>query len=391
MTLHRRQLLLSAGLLAGGTVVGCSNADNAPDPSTQTAGPELESPSPTSPRPTGSASTTASSQPSNSPKPSPSEVLGEPVATDVVTGLTTPWALVPLRDGDMLVCERDTATIKQVVGSRATAIAEIADVVPGGEGGLLGLTATPDERTVFAYFTAANENRIVAMTWDGNRLGSPRTILDGIPKGGRHNGGRMVIGPDRALYVGTGETGDPSLAQDKDSLAGKILRITPLGRPVDDNPFGNEIYSYGHRNVQGLAFDPAGRLWASEFGEQTWDELNLIRRGANYGWPRLEGSGRIDGLVNPKVVWRTRDASPSGLAYWKGSLYMAALRGRRLWEIPIDGTEAGRPRAHFTSDYGRLRSVIVAADGQSLLLTTSNTDGRGDVQRGDDRILRVTR
>jgi glucose/arabinose dehydrogenase len=278
-----------------------------------------------------------------------------------------------------------------VVGSKATELRRISEVEPGGEGGLLGLAISADEKTVFAYFTAADDNRIVAMGWDGKRLGGPRSILTGIPKGFRHNGGRMLVGPDDLLYVGTGEVGDTSLAQDKKSLAGKILRLTQDGKPAKDNPFDNEVYSYGHRNVQGLAFDDADRLWASEFGDQTWDELNLIVKGANYGWPNVEGSGNVEGMRNPKVVWSTSEASPSGLTYWKGSLYMAALRGQRLWEIPLDGTDVGKPKAYFTGEYGRLRSVTVAADGERLLVSTSNTDGRADPQPGDDRILEVTR
>ena len=201
----------------------------------------------------------------------------------------------------------------------------------------------------------------------------------------------MVIGPDGYLYVGTGESGSGGLAQDKDSLGGKILRIRTDGRPAPGNPFDNEVYSYGHRNVQGLAFDDQGRLWASEFGDQTWDELNLITKGGNYGWPTAEGSAKIDGLINPKLVWKTSEASPSGLAYWQGEFWMAALRGERLWEIPVEGTNVGEPKSHFAGDYGRLRSVTVATDGQSLLLTASNTDGRATPEAGDDRVLRVTR
>ena len=176
------------------------------------------------------------------------------------------------------------------------------------------------------------------MSWDGRDLGAPKVILRGIPKGFIHNGGRMVIGPDDYLYVGTGESGDGSLAQDKDSLGGKILRLRLDGRPAPGNPFDNEVFSYGHRNVQGLAFDDDGRLMGQRVRPANWDELNLIREGANYGWPEVEGSGKAKGMTNPKVVWRTRDASPSGLAYWQGELWMAGLRGERLWEIPLDGT-----------------------------------------------------
>ena len=264
---------------------------------------------------------------------------------------------------------------------KAAQLRTIDDASPAGEGGLLGLAVTADEQTVFAYFTAAQDNRIVSMSWDGTTLGEPKPILTGIPKGGRHNGGRMVVGPDGDLYVGTGETGDTDLAQDKTSLGGKILRITTDGKPAAGNPFSNEVYSYGHRNVEGLAFDAQGRLWASEFGEQTWDELNLITKGGNYGWPEVEGSGEAAGMINPKVVWSTAEASPAGLAFWRGSLWMAALRGARLWQIPVDGEDTGTPVAHFTQRYGRIRSVIVSADGSALLVTNSNTDGRGDPAR----------
>jgi glucose/arabinose dehydrogenase len=191
--------------------------------------------------------------------------------------------------------------------------------------------------------------------------------------------------------VSTGETGStPQLAQDKKSLGGKILRITTDGKPAPGNPFDNAVYSYGHRNVEGLAFDDQGRLWASEFGDTTWDELNLITKGGNYGWPLVEGSSSNEDLINPKVVWHTEDASPSGLAFWQGELWMAALRGNRLWEIPVNGTDTGKPVGHFQGDYGRLRTVVVATDG-SLLLTTSNRDGRGDPKAGDDKIFRITR
>ena len=232
-------------------------------------------------------------------------------------------------------------------GDRVTEVRRLAEVDPGGEGGLLGLALSPDRDTLFAYFTAAEDNRIVAMSWNGTELGEPQVILDGIPKGGRHNGGRIVVGPDGFLYVGTGEVGDTRLAQDRASLGGKILRITLDGQPAPGNPFGSEVSSYGHRNVEGLAFDPDGRLWASEFGEQSWDELNLITKGSNDGWPEVEDSGSGEGLTNPKVVWSTDEASPAGLAYADGSLWMAALRGERLWQIPISGTDVGEP--HPTS------------------------------------------
>jgi glucose/arabinose dehydrogenase len=306
--------------------------------------------------------------------------------------LSAPWGLVALDNASILVGERDSGRIVRIAASGGSeTLAMLPDVRPGGEGGLLGLTLTPDKSRLFAYFTAADDNRIVTMPWDGSRLGEPETVLTGIPKGSIHNGGRMAIGPDGFLYVGTGETGDTSLAQDLHSLGGKILRLTLDGRPAPGNPFDSSVWSYGHRNVQGLAFDSDGRLWASEFGQNTWDELNLITKGADYGWPRIEGSGNVEGMRDPEVVWHTGDASPSGLAFWRGALWMASLRGARLWEIPVTGAEAGEPVAHFTGDYGRLRSAVPTADGGALLVTTNNTDGRGRPKDGDDRVLRVTR
>jgi glucose/arabinose dehydrogenase len=229
------------------------------------------------------------------------------------------------------------------------------------------------------------------MRYDGRRLGPPRPVLTGIPNGFVHDGGRLLFAPDGNLFVSTGETGQGGLAQERGSLGGKILRITPQGRPAPGNPWpGSPVWTLGHRNVQGLAFDGAGRLWATEFGANTWDELNRIEKGRNYGWPLEEGRGDDPAYRNPYVQWRTDDASPSGLAYLDGSLWAGALRGGRLWQIPVrpDGT-TGRPRDFFVGEYGRLRTVVAAPDG-NLWVTTSNRDGRGDPAPQDDRILVVS-
>jgi glucose/arabinose dehydrogenase len=356
-------------------LAGCSGSDNQPSADTRTAAPT-----------TGSATT----GPPTSGSPTASG-NGRLQASELLTGLTTPWGLVALSDGTLLISERDTRQILRADGSATKRLRAIEDADPAGEGGLLGLAITPDESRVFAYYTAAEDNRIVAMSWDGRALGEPELIFDGIPKSGIHNGGRIVIGPDGHLYVGTGDATESERAQDKSFLGGKILRLTVNGKPAPGNPFGNAVFSFGHRNVQGLAFDEEGRLWAAEFGSQEWDELNLIERGKNYGWPLVEGSGEGDGLTNPKVVWRPSEASPSGLAYWQGDLWMAGLRGERLWQIPVEGTDTGEPVAHFEGDYGRLRTVVVSRDSRNLLLTSSNTDGRGEVRDGDDRLLVVTR
>jgi glucose/arabinose dehydrogenase len=378
--------LLVGALAATFLLGGCTDPQNEPSADTRTAGSRPPSPATSSPPP----SPTATATPTPSATATPTR-RGRPEAAELLGGLTTPWGLVALKNGNLLISERDTKQILLVNGEAKRSLRTIDEAEPGGEGGLLGLAVTADERQVFAYYTAADDNRIVAMSFDGRTLGEPRVILDGIPKGQIHNGGRIVVGPDGYLYAATGDSADSELAQDRESLGGKILRITLAGDPAPDNPFDNEVFSLGHRNVQGLAFDDQDRLWACEFGSQEWDELNLIGRGNNYGWPLVEGSGEGDGLTNPKVVWRTSEASPSGLAYWQGELWMAGLRGERLWEIPLDGTDAGEPVGHFEGDYGRLRSVAVSSDGRSLLVTGSNTDGRGDEDENDDRLLRVTR
>ncbi|MCZ9340416.1 PQQ-dependent sugar dehydrogenase, partial [Streptomyces sp. TRM76130] len=208
------------------------------------------------------------------------------------------------------------------------------------------------------------------------------TVFKGIPKGFVHNGGRIAFGPDGMLYAGTGESGDPGLSQDEESLGGKILRLTPEGDPAPGNPFsGSPVYSVGHRNVQGLAWDADQRLFASEFGQDTWDELNAITPGGNYGWPDAEGASDDEAYRDPVAQWGTDEASPSGIAYTGGSVWMAALKGERLWRVPLDGTaKAAEPQSFLRGEYGRLRTVVAAGDGK-LWLVTSETDGRGDPER----------
>jgi glucose/arabinose dehydrogenase len=322
------------------------------------------------------------------------------VAGTVIDGLDAPWGLAFLPDGDALVSQRDEGTLVQVTpDGEASEVGEVPGVVPGGEGGLMGVAVSPafdSDRTVFVYTTAEDDNRVLAMTLTSEGLGEPRVVVDGIEKSSIHNGGRIAFGPDGHLYVATGDAGDTSLAQDTGSLNGKILRMTPDGEPVADNLRDDSlVYSLGHRNVQGLAWDSRGRLWASEFGQNTWDELNLIEAGGNYGWPVVEGDqprgDETGDFIEPAEQWSTDEASPSGIAVVDDTVLMAGLRGERLWVVPIDaeGSGTGEPRAVFDGDYGRLRTVAAAPDG-SVWLMTSNTDGRGDVRNDDDRILRLT-
>jgi glucose/arabinose dehydrogenase len=318
------------------------------------------------------------------------------VTRTLASGLEVPWGVAFLSDGSALVALRNSGQVRRV-----TAAGSVTDAgsVPGaehrGEGGLLGLAAaaaggTTGRVTVYAYFTGAEDNRIVAMPYENGRLGTPTPILTGIPSAGFHNGGRMIIGPDGMLWVGTGDAGITSNAQDRASLGGKILRLNLDGTVPVDNPFpGSPVWSLGHRNVQGLAFDSRGRLWASEFGQNRWDELNLVERGANYGWPQVEGEGPVGGeFEEPFAVWPTSEASPSGLAIVDDVAYLAGLRGERLWQVPLTG-DGDDAVARFDGQFGRLRTVLTAPDG-TLWLTTSNRDGRGSPAGDDDRILEVT-
>jgi glucose/arabinose dehydrogenase len=348
---------------------------------------------PPAPQPSPSASATASAAPTGGPH-SP-RVVGE-----VTSGLASPWGLAFLPDGSALVSQRDDGKVWHIDarGVRSE-VGTVPGVVHDGEGGLLGIAVAADFDTthqLYAYETTAGDNRVVRMTYSPDGLGAPRVLLRGLTRAEFHDGGRIAFGPDGMLYVGTGDATDTGNAQDKQSLNGKILRLTPDGGVPADNPFpGSLVWSYGHRNVQGFAWDRAGNMFASEFGWHAWDELNLIRPGNNYGWPDVEGLGANSaqhsgqGYTDPLRVWHTEVCSPSGIAYLDGSVWMAALKGTRLWEIPMTGTTPGEPKAWFVGTYGRLRTVMVAPDGQSLWLMTSNTDGRGVIKNGDDHIYRV--
>ncbi|MEP7194153.1 MAG: PQQ-dependent sugar dehydrogenase [Actinomycetota bacterium] len=333
---------------------------------------------------------TASAPPASPPSEStPTAFSG---STTIATGLPVPWGLAFLPDGTALVTLRDRGEVLHVAPGLAPAsVGRVPGVQPEGEGGLLGIAVSPafaSDRTVFAYFTSSDDNRVIAMTFDGSTLKPGPVIVKGIAKAGNHDGGRLAFGPDGYLYISTGDAARRTPAQDKQSLSGKILRVTGDGAPAPGNPFpGSPVWSLGHRNVQGLAWDKAGNMYASEFGQNTWDELNRIEPGRNYGWPVAEGIAHKPGFVDPLVQWPTRDASPSGIAVGAdGAVYMAALRGESLWRIPLDAKGgAGTPERLLQGRYGRLRTVASAPDGQ-LWLVTSNTF-RGTPNPGDDRIV----
>ena len=312
----------------------------------------------------------------------------------VAKNLAVPWGIAFLSDRTALVTERDTGRVYRIGNGKVTRVGEVSQARSDNEAGLLGVAISPTfdtDHRVFFYASTADDNRVLRTTYEDGRLGTMTPILTGIPNADHHDGGRMIFGPDKMLYVSTGEAGQPDLAQDKGSLGGKILRITQDGKAPPGNPFGTPVWSYGHRNVQGLAF-VGDQLWASEFGDQTWDELNKIEKGKNYGWPEQEGRDTSGGgeptYVDPQVQWSTDDASPSGLAFVGGRLWLGALNGERLWRVDVSGQQATADKAYFIGKYGRMRTVVAAPDG-NLWVTTSNKDGRGSPAATDDRILLV--
>ena len=315
-------------------------------------------------------------------------------ATVLASDLTTPWSVIRLPSGSSFISERDTALVKELTAEgEVREVGTVDGVEPGGEGGLLGLAMNPDDDGwLYAYTTAASDNRVVRLPLEGGpgsyAVGAPHVVLAGLPKSGNHNGGRIAFGPDGMLYITVGDAGEPERAQDLDYLGGKILRVTAAGQVPADNPFdGSPVYTLGHRNPQGIAWNDDGELFATEFGQNTWDEFNAITAGSNYGWPIVEGREGKAGFVDPLVQWSTDESSPSGLAYIRGTFFVAALRGERVWAIYGDGAEGdGSAVAWFEAEHGRIRHVTEGPEG-SLWLLTSNTDGNGDHRDDADQLL----
>jgi glucose/arabinose dehydrogenase len=317
--------------------------------------------------------------------------------TTISTGWTIPWGIYWMPDGQTAIAtERDSFKVFKVTlaGARTQVGTVPNTVTTNGEGGLLGVAVDPNWNTNhFVYFmhTASEGNRIARMTYNGTSLSGYTVLVQGIMKNRYHNGGRLAFGPDGYLYATTGEAQTPDLAQDKNSLNGKILRMKTDGTPAPGNPFGTLVYSYGHRNPQGLAWDSQGRLWEAEFGNSLYDELNLIKPGRNYGWPTCEGTCSVAGMENPKRTWSVNVASPSGIAIVRDVVYMAALRGERLWRIPLlDGENTGTPTAYYVGTYGRLRTVVKVPGVDQLWLSTTNCDNNGNQPDGSDKIFRIT-
>lgn len=318
-----------------------------------------------------------------------------PGVTVIAKNLEIPWAIAFLPDGRMLVTERPGRV--RIISKDGVLQKEPAATISGvrqvGEGGLLGIAAHPDfekNKFVYLYYTYGEKgglilNRVARYSFEGNSLVNEKTLVEAIPASSNHDGGRIKFGPDGFLYVTTGDAQEPSRSQDKDSPAGKILRMTDAGAPAPGNPFGSLIYSYGHRNPQGLAWDESGNLWETEHGSSAYDEVNKIEPGKNYGWPEARGDATGEGFVPPVIHSGTDTWAPSGLAYLKGSVYFAGLRGQALFQLEPSSKSL---KTHFKGQFGRLREVIVGPDGM-LYLTTSNRDGRGDPTGDDDRVIRI--
>lgn len=351
-------------------------------------------PTPTS----GSPSTTPSAPSTSAPASPPSSSTAGPTSAATIAGspqqvaadLDAPWSVV-FRNGTPLVSERNSARILELAADGSSRpIGTVDGVAARGESGLLGLAVGTDG-DLFVYSTASDGNRVQRYDVNGEpgslSLGQPDTLLDRIPSASIHDGGRIAFGPDGMLYVTAGDASQRDNAQNRESLAGKILRMTPDGEVPADNPFpGSLVYSYGHRNPQGLAWADDGTMFATEFGQNTWDELNIIEAGSNYGWPTVEGIAGRDGFIDPVQQWQPSAASPSGMAQSGGTLFIANLRGQVLRSVPV--SDPATSTEHYSREYGRMRDVTVSPDGQ-LWFLTNNTDGRGDPEPGDDRILAV--
>jgi glucose/arabinose dehydrogenase len=335
----------------------------------------------------------------------------------LVSGLTTPWDLAWGPDGQIWMSERGgrISRVNPSNGQRTTA-GQVPNVSESGESGLMGIAFHPDFASqpfvyaVHSYLqSGALRNRLVRMRWDGQSLGAPEILLASIPASSIHDGSRLAVGPDRLLYMTMGDASNADLAQDKSSLSGKVLRLTLIGQPAPGNPFGTAIYSFGHRNPQGLVFHPtSGTLYSTEHGPSDNDEVNIVVAGRNYGWPTVHGACDDDvgserafcqanNVVEPLATW-TPTIAPSGadiyladlIPQWKGNLLFTSLNGRALYRLTLsaDGQRVTAKETLFQGQFGRLRDVLVGPDG-SVYIATSNRDGRGSPSADDDRILRV--
>ena len=315
----------------------------------------------------------------------------------IANNLSIPWSIAELPNGDIMFTERP-GNIKRIGKNHQTF--NVEGVEHAGEGGLLGLTLHPEfdkNGYLYVYLTTKTgdslTNRVDRYVYKDDKLSDRKTIIENIAGSKVHDGGFMGFGPDKKLYITIGDAGNEANAQDTDSLNGKILRLNDDGTIPSDNPFNNAVYSYGHRNPQGLAWDDKGRLWATEHGpsgtESGNDEINLIKKGSNYGWPVIRGQQARAGMEKPVAESGSNETwAPAGLVFYKGSLYFAGLRGESLYAAKIKSDNSLELKSNFSGDFGRLRAVYITSGGL-MLLSTSNTDGRGDPGKKDDRIIQI--
>lgn len=322
--------------------------------------------------------------------------------------LFVPWAIAISDNGKLYFTER-SGTIRVIEGDRLNPrplITFTSPFVSKGEGGLLGIAlGTNYLQNHYMYVMHSYEdggglyNRVVRLIENNNRAEIDRVLIDKIPGGAIHNGGRIKIGPDKKLYITTGDAGSSNLAQDMGSTGGKILRIELDGSIPKDNPFENSpIYSFGHRDPQGLAWNLQNVLYESEHGQIGHDEINIIKPGLNYGWPMVQGNEESAKVMTQKPLIHSGEQTwaPSGIAFvnggpWAGKLLVAALRGQQLLSITFNekGTSVEKVESWFENEYGRLREVVQGKDG-AIYIATSNRDGRGAPNLADDRIIKLS-
>ncbi len=387
--------LIALGLLSLIVFAGCAG-----DPSPSPVMPTSEDPTPATSSPAAPSQPEITESPEMTSTPIPTAVsalLTGPLVEVVTSGLDTPWEIAFLPGGEMLITERSGNLV--LIGAKTTRI-RVPNVEQRGEGGLLGLALDPDyavNNRIYVYLTSLENgqlvNRVERYIFKNSVLSDRKIIFEGILGANNHDGGRIEFGPDGYLYITTGDAQNPDIAQDITALQGKILRVTSEGEVPEDNPFATAVWSYGHRNPLGLAWDAEGRLWSTEHGPSGlgsgYDELNLITPGANYGWPEIQGEEELEGMVSPvvqssgSVTW-----APGDVEYLEGKLYFTGLRGSALYVVSLDGERVTGFNTFFSGEFGRLRAVRVGPDGY-LYVSTSNRDGRANPGVDDDLILRV--
>lgn len=309
--------------------------------------------------------------------------------TQVSQNLNIPWEVVFLPDGEILITERP-GTLVLIKGKIQIPIEGVEHI---GEGGLLGLTIHPNfkqNKLIYLYLTSQTTaglvNRVEQYKLENNKLSDKKLILEGIDGASNHDGGRIAFGPDGYLYITTGDAQNPESAQDKNSLNGKILRVKDDGSIPEDNPFRNAVFSFGHRNSQGLAWDDQDRLWATEHGSQAEDELNLIELGKNYGWSVIREAETKEGMVSPIIhsgpltTW-----APTGAVFYQGSIFFTGLRGEAIYQYNIADKSL---KEYFKGQFGRLRTIVIGPD-KNFYIITNNTDGRGAPKEGDDKLIKI--